>query len=219
MTIVESRVKSGSLSIGTETFSCQPTSAAITPDHEGTSEDSVEVLCGDTLAGSEANVLTATLNLTSIQDFTNANGLIAYSWAHDGEIVDFTWSPTDDAQDAWTGKVTVGALLVGGDVNTRITNDAEWKITQLVTPPRLGSITVIGSATAITGVTAGTPGAFTPSGSTPPANLAALKADPVVGDSGTNKPGTAWATGQFVDLGDSSDASWDGTAWQSGPAA
>lgn len=219
MTIVESRVKSGSLSLGGEMFSCQPTNVTITPDHEGTEEDSVEVLCGDTLAGSVANVLTANLTSTSIQDFTNPAGLIAYSWAHDGEIVDFTWSPTSDTDDAWTGKVTVGALLVGGDVNTRITTDMEWKITELTTPVRLGSKLVIGSAAvAITGVTAGTPGSFQPSDATLPANLTALKADPVVGDTGTSKPSAAWTTGQWVVLGDASEAHWDGTAWAAGKA-
>lgn len=219
MTIVESRVKSGSLTLGGDAFSCQSTSVGITPDHEGTEEDSVEVLCGDTLAGSVANVLTANLVATNIQDFTNADGLISFSWSHDGEIVDFTWNPTSEPDDAWTGKVTVGALLVGGDVNTRITTDLEWKITELTTPVRLGSKLVIGSAVvAITGVTAGTPGAFVPSNATLPANLTALKADPVVGDAGTSKPSAAWTAGQWVVLGDSSEAHWDGTAWQSGKA-
>lgn len=73
---------------------------------------------------------------------------------------------------------------------------------------------------AVTGVTAGTPGAFQPSGAAVPADLAALKADPVVGDAGTAKPAaTPWTTGQYVDLGDASKASWDGTAWIAGIAA
>lgn len=219
MTIVDSRVKNGSLTLGGEEFSCQPTTVTIAPDHEGTTEDSVEVLCGDTLAGSTANVLTANLTITAIQDFTNTAGLIGYSWANDGSIVDFTWSPTSDSEDEWTGKVTIGALTVGGDVNTRITSDAEWKITQLVTPSRLGSKTVIGSAEVpLTGVTAGTPGAFAPPNATLPANLAALKADTIVGDAGSSKPGAAWTTGQWVVLADASQAYWDGTAWQVGTA-
>jgi hypothetical protein len=71
----------------------------------------------------------------------------------------------------------------------------------------------------ITGVTAGTPGAFQPAGATIPADLADLKADPAVGDTGTAKPSTAWTAGQYVNLGDASKASWDGTAWIAGPAA
>lgn len=71
---------------------------------------------------------------------------------------------------------------------------------------------------AITGVQAGSPGDFLPAGSTHPATLAALKADGVVGDAGTNKPTTAWTTGQHVLLGDASQAYWDGTEWLAGMA-
>lgn len=69
---------------------------------------------------------------------------------------------------------------------------------------------------AISGVTAGSPGSFTPGNATLPANLAALKADPVVGDAGTSKPGATWTTGQYVVLGDASQAHWNGTAWAVG---
>lgn len=68
-------------------------------------------------------------------------------------------------------------------------------------------------AVAPTGVTAGTPGSFTPSGSTVPANLAALTALGALGQS------TAWTSGQNVVLGDSSLAHWSGSAWASGAKA
>jgi hypothetical protein len=75
-----------------------------------------------------------------------------------------------------------------------------------------------GAVATISGVTAGTPGTFQPSGVTPPADLAALKADAVVGDAGSNKPVAAWVTGESVLLGTGS-AHWDGTAWLAGAAA
>lgn len=62
-----------------------------------------------------------------------------------------------------------------------------------------------------TGVTAGTPGSFTPSGAVP-ANLTALQALGALGQS------TAWTTGQYVSLGDASKAHWGGAAWASGEA-
>lgn len=62
-----------------------------------------------------------------------------------------------------------------------------------------------------TGATAGTPGQFTPVGAVPPFNLAAMS-------SITASPATAWTTGQYVELGDSSDAHWSGTAWVVGVA-
>jgi len=67
-----------------------------------------------------------------------------------------------------------------------------------------------GAVTA-TGATAGTPGSFTPSGSLPPANLAAMTAV-------TASPATAWTVGQYVATGDAAHVHWSGAAWASGPA-
>ena len=79
-----------------------------------------------------------------------------------------------------------------------------------------GAEVTLGAPVAITGVTAGTPGTFAPTGATLPATLAALKADAVVGDSGTAKPAQAWTTGQYIVLGDNSEANWNGTVWVQG---
>ena len=86
-----------------------------------------------------------------------------------------------------------------------------------VKPLALGSnswtyaVTPLGGVTA-TGATAGTPGVFTPPGAATPANLAAVAAD-------TAQPATPWTTGQYVILGDASNAYWNGSAWVAGKAA
>jgi hypothetical protein len=72
------------------------------------------------------------------------------------------------------------------------------------------SITPLGASVA-TGATAGTPGSFTPEGSTVPANLAAMA-------SVIATPTSAWTTGQNVVLGDASTAYWDGDSWAAGQA-
>lgn len=64
----------------------------------------------------------------------------------------------------------------------------------------------------VTGVTVGAPGTFTPAGATIPADLPALIA---LGDLGET---TAWSGGDYVTLGDTTDAYWDGTAWTVGQA-
>lgn len=64
-----------------------------------------------------------------------------------------------------------------------------------------------------TGVNAGTPGSFTPAGAAAPATLAALQALGALGET------TAWTTGQYVVLGNSSQAHWDGDSWVVGAAA
>jgi|SRR6185312_7341999 len=81
-------------------------------------------------------------------------------------------------------------------------------------PPSLFAPVII----PIASVAAGTPGAFAPGNAPIPATIAALRADAVVGNAGTNKPGAAWTTGQYVVLGDASHAYWDGAAWQTGNA-
>jgi hypothetical protein len=62
-----------------------------------------------------------------------------------------------------------------------------------------------------TGATAGTPGSFTPANSLAPANLAAMS-------SIVASPTTAWTTGEYVVLGDTSHAYWDNSAWTAGQA-
>ena len=71
-----------------------------------------------------------------------------------------------------------------------------------------GSWTVPGTVVA-TGATAGIPGAFTPAGATPPANLAAMTG--IVAS-----PATVWTTGQHVEMGNGADCHWNGTAWVAG---
>ena len=80
-------------------------------------------------------------------------------------------------------------------------------------PAFTGFGTPIGSpcGPAATGATAGAPGSFTPTNSTAPANLAAMTGI-------TASPATAWTTGQYVVLGDTSHAHWTGTAWAAGNA-
>lgn len=85
-------------------------------------------------------------------------------------------------------------------------------------PPGLGTGWQKGAAPAAppvpaTGATAGTPGSFTPTGATPPANLAALA-------NITASPTTKWTTGQYVTLGDGSKAHWAGSTdkWKVGAA-
>jgi hypothetical protein len=82
-------------------------------------------------------------------------------------------------------------------------------------PPVHGSLPNDGGGTQATGATAGTPGTFTPGGSTPPANVAGMTGL-------TASPTTAWTTGQYVQTGTAGGAGhayWNGTAWAAGQAS
>jgi hypothetical protein len=69
------------------------------------------------------------------------------------------------------------------------------------------------------GATAGIPGAWTPSGSTPPSSLVNLMSGfPVTV---VANPATPWTTGQYVQTGTAGapgEACWTGTAWVGGRA-
>jgi len=143
-----------------------------------------------------------------------ADSLFALSQEQPGSEQAFVFTPNTVGATSAAGTLVLDPMDFGADEYGAILNsDVTWT---LVGAPEYtyGS----GAAAAITGVTAGTPGAFQPSNAPIPANLAALKADAVVGDAGTNKPSAAWTTGQNVVLG-TGTAHWDGTAWVTGAAA
>jgi hypothetical protein len=212
MAIVESKLKTGKLTLGvapgTE-FACQATNVRIVPsfNEEG---DAVETLCGDTLA--PATTTTWNLQGTSIQDFDKPNGFIEYSWTNNLLEVPFTWQPNASSA-KFTGTVQVRAVEVGGDVNVRLTTDFDWPISGVPTPT-WGSAVVAAS-----GATAGVPGTWTPSGSTPPSSVANLIAGTPLTVAAS--PNTAWTTGQYVQTGTAGapgQAHWNGTAWVTAPA-
>jgi hypothetical protein len=223
MAVIESKVRRGRLTIDGQDHSCQPSAVSIVPENtEGNAGDELELLCGDKIAGDgTSGELSATLQITAVQDFTDAQGLIAQSWKVNGTEAAFVWRPTESEDDAWSGKVKVSAITVGGEVGQRLTSDVSWTIAELTLPTKLGGGQVIPAPTttaSITGVTAGAPGSFSPGTASIPGTLAELKAHGTIGDTGTAKPTVAWTTGQYVTLGDASKAYWDGSAWVVGTA-
>ena len=136
MPVVESRLKTGKLTLGGtpgtppapptggEEFSCQATNVTITPafSDEG---DLIETLCGDTVLPTTKTDWS--LTGTSIQDFDAIDSFIKYTWDNNLVEVPFVWQPNAGTT-LFHGIVQVRALVVGGDVNTRITSDFEWPI-------------------------------------------------------------------------------------------
>jgi hypothetical protein len=125
--ITESKLKNGTLTLGTSPavpFACQATNVRLVPSANETG-DEVETLCGDKI-GAETKT-SWTLAGTSIQDFTDADGFVLYCFEHDLEIVAYSWTPNPEGP-TWSGTVEIRALEMGGDVNSRLTTDWEWKI-------------------------------------------------------------------------------------------
>jgi hypothetical protein len=106
-------------------------------------------------------------------------------------------------------------------------NDWEWpsdrvvqaQFTDSVPTSQCGGQQVPAGAGAATGANAGTPGLWTPSGSTPPSSVANLIAG--VPSAVVASPTTGWTTGQYVQTGtggSAGQAHWDGSAWATGQA-
>jgi hypothetical protein len=210
MTVTDSRLLKGKLTLGSTPgteFGCQVTNYVV-EQSDGNTEDAVTTLCGDSVGGGTSEGpwhMTGTV----IQDFDNPTGFQQWSYQNKGTEQAFTFTPNDKGTaPTIAGTVSVKFLGIGGDTNSRITRDFDWSI------PGSPEVTWPGGAVAATGVTAGTPGAFTPAGAVVPADLAALQsaAPPVVAT-----PATAWATGESVNLGTGS-AHWDGSAYVAGLA-
>jgi hypothetical protein len=202
----------GSLTIGTSPeldISCYVNNAGI--EVAKTTGDQTTKLCGVSRPGVTTYEYTLTGNVDV--DLANASGLLALSWDSPGSSQVFEFIPNTELGTVFSGTLVIDPLNVKAeDYGADITSDFSWVI--VGKPTRV----VDGGTVAISGVTAGSPGSFQPGNATVPANLAALKADPVVGDAGSNKPSAAWTTGQSVVLGTGS-AHWDGTAWLTGVAA
>lgn len=131
------------------------------------------------------------------------------------------WGPLGWAEDA-SGKPNIASETITVETET-VTNadldDAEAEIIKndkgLDTWENEGWVAAPdGGGTAATGASAGTPGTFTPSGATPPADVAAMAGL-------TANPATAWTTGQYVQTataGAPGEATWSGTDWVGGKA-
>jgi hypothetical protein len=216
MPIVDSRVSHGVLKFtakgGTATaFECQVTAVSIVPNVED--GDSVETLCGD--KASTAAKTSDTLDFTLINDFGNTNGLVAFSWLHRGETVDFEVQFDNVAADKWSGKVVMAALQVGGTVGEQVTVDASLPIVSLTPPSGFGDGTLKTTPPPTKGAAApgdvfGAEATLSASDSTNAAKLNALGY--------VAKPSTAWTTGQGISIG-GLWFNWTGSAWAAGKAS
>lgn len=129
MTIIDSRVRDGILTLDGVSYATQATNVRITPSHEEQGAR-LEVLDGSEIM--PALRRRNTLALEAIQDFDDAAGLIAFSWTTDTTEQTFSWTPGPTAP-TYSGSVQVLAIEVGGAVGERLTTTAEWEVVGDVT--------------------------------------------------------------------------------------
>jgi hypothetical protein len=163
-----------------------------------------------------------TLNATLYHNFDPEGTNAVLTAAVEGGVpVPFSVIPSAGKPISTTNPEFYGELIpqpfvpLAGDVGDASSLDLEWSIKGWVNMPT----TRTAPAAPATGATSGAPGAFTPTGSIPPATVADLIAD--VPNAVTASPVTAWTTGQYVQTataGAPGEAHWDGADWVAGRA-
>lgn len=127
LTIIDSRLKSGTLTIDGHAFASQATNVRLVPKTDS-GGDPLEVLSGDTTTADDET--TWSLVVRAVQDFDDPAGFVNFSLTNAGDEVPYSWKPNSGADTpTFTGTVKVRPLEVGGDVNKRLTTDAEWPCT------------------------------------------------------------------------------------------
>jgi hypothetical protein len=132
MTVVDSRVKNGTLTIDAVAFTGQAFNVQLVPSfaEEG---DRLELLSGEVLEPED--VTSWSLNFSAVQDFDNEEGWIEFARASDGEVVPFTFKPNNSATaPTYSGTAKVRAVAIGGPTNQRLTSDAAWPVKTGPTP-------------------------------------------------------------------------------------
>lgn len=147
MAIVQSRVKNGTLTFGGTldpsgtvtggtSFACQATNVRVTPSYDNDGDD-LTTLCGDTVRAGKKE--TWTIAGTSVQDFDDPEGFLAYCYDNAMDTVAFVWQPNTVGAPTWSGTCILVALEEGGDVNSQLTADFEFDIngrpTRIYTEP------------------------------------------------------------------------------------
>ena len=191
---------------------CWITDYSVDKTTTGDTETTVNTLCpsGQFTLANKAGSGSYNLNLSYLSDWCDHNSL---SWI----LVEFP-----NANAVPFKLIDRAGCTTGIQVDGTISQLPDWSIqgsTGQVSSvsgqvfPLNGKPTVIAAAAATnpTGVTAGTPGTWTPAGSLTPKDLAAANALGLTA-------GAAWTTGQYVLTGDRSEIHHDGTAFKAGKA-
>lgn len=189
-------LKNVSLLIPTDNYSTSVSSVTFTPT---TSTITWSGLGLNTYTGS--SIATWVCAIEYAQDWKTPNSLSQYLFNNEGNEVNMTFKPELNDGPSFTAPILIVPGAIGGAVNAVSVAS--------VSLPCAEKPSLVPASVPSTEATAGTPGSF--DGDTP-ADLAAMAGI-------TANPATAWTTGQYVVLGDASNAYWNGTDWVAGIAA
>jgi hypothetical protein len=198
---------------------CQVTAGALTPEPSTTTSDVPATFCSPARTTPTPGETAYTLDASFLQDPHIRNGLSRYLFENDTLEAYFLLGLDGGVPPRAIGRVRIQAGAIGGEARTTLTTDISLPLSrkpQIAFGDVNDNEAVPPTVVPATGATAGTPGTWTPAGSTPPANAADLAAGVPV--TVVASPATAWTVGQSVQTLDAADSYWDGTVWVAGLA-
>jgi hypothetical protein len=135
----DSRIRTGkfTLAVGAappEDFAVPLTAITITPEYDE-SGDAVIFVSGERIAPDETS--SDTIQLSFIQDFEDAAGLVRYLWANDGELAAFAFETGTVAEGGvrWTGTVKLRRPPTGGQAGVRLDGEVELPVVGAIVGP------------------------------------------------------------------------------------
>lgn len=105
--------------------SCQVRSLTVAASENVDTEDDIDVLCGEVVAGDETVSLDWTVAGSILQDMAAA-GVVAYTWTNSGVWTDFVFIPNTVSARKVSGQVRLIPLDIGGESKTRPSSDFTW---------------------------------------------------------------------------------------------
>jgi hypothetical protein len=136
MTVIDSRLGPGTLTLGTMTGAgCQMSNVRLVPTREET--EGTPTLCDP----SPLPLIKTSWSLqgSAVQDWEKDDGFIEFCRLNDGTKVAFEWVPSTDKQITYSGNLQVRAVEFGGPVASQNVSDFEF--------PVVGDITRVNGAT------------------------------------------------------------------------
>ena len=203
-------------------FTCQITVGALNASPNVTDETVPATWCDPESSTPVVAETSFEIGISYLQDPDLVAGLSRTLFEHDTETAWLFMGLDGDNPPKTVAKVRLVSGTIGGEARVTLVADATFPCDgkPLVCFGNETDSESVGGATPATGATAGTPGTWTPAGSTPPASVAALTAG--TPNAVVASPATAWTAGQYVQTGTAGvpgQAHWSGAAWASAPAA
>jgi hypothetical protein len=193
-------------------FGCQITDGALNASPNTTAETIPATWCEPEEQITNVGRTSFSVDLGYLQDPDIVDGLSQFLFEHDAEVAYFYMGMAGDDPPKAIGELRLQSGTIGGPGRATLTATVSLPVTgkpsvcfgNASDSEPVDGNNVSAAFTAATGVA---PSSF--------ANLAAIGADPTVGDG--NLTGFTFDSDEYVLLGDDSDAHYDGAIWVAGP--